>query len=455
MKTIAAISTAPAVGGIGVIRISGENALSVADKVFCGLSDRRKLSEKPGYTASFGFVKSLGGQKLDECVALVFKAPHSYTGEDVVELSCHGGLFLLKKVLEEVFKAGAVPAEAGEFTKRAFLNKKIDLTEAEAVASIISAQTDASAAAAMSAKDGALYKKIEGITSSLISLSAHLAAWTDYPDDDIEALDYDNLASVLNEAKKDCEELLQTFEVGQVVSEGIDTAILGRTNAGKSSLMNLICGELKSIVTDIEGTTRDIVETTVKMGNAVLKLSDTAGLRESDDKIEQIGITLSKKKIESAGLILAVFDSSKPLNEEDFALLEAIKNKCAILVINKSDLSPVWESEILRKYGKKTVLLSAKEEIGYNELVGAVEEELGTADFNPYAPMLATARQKSCCFEGLGCINECLEAIEMGLTLDAVNVSLDGAINSFLELTGERATEKITEEIFKNFCVGK
>ena len=455
MKTIAAISTAPAVGGIGVIRISGENALSVADKVFCGMSDRRKLSEKNGYTASFGYVKSLEGQKLDECVALVFKAPNSYTGEDVVELSCHGGLFLLKKVLEEVFKAGAVPAEAGEFTKRAFLNKKIDLTEAEAVASIISAQTDASATAAMSAKDGALYKKIESVTSSLISLSSHLAAWTDYPDDDIQELDYDNLASVLSEAQKDCEELLQTFDVSQVVSEGIDTAILGRTNAGKSSLMNLICGEQKSIVTDIEGTTRDIVQTTVKMGNAVLKLSDTAGLRESDDKIEQIGITLSKKKIESAGLILAVFDSSKPLNEEDFALLEAIKNKRAILIFNKTDLSPVWESNFLEKFGKKVVSLSAKDETGYSELVKATEQELGTAEFNPYAPMLATSRQKRCCYEGLKCIKESLEAVNMGLTLDAVNVSLDGAINSFLELTGERATEKITEEIFKNFCVGK
>ena len=455
MKTIAAISTAPAVGGIGIIRISGSEALSVADKVFQSVDINKKLSKMHGYTASFGFVHTLSGNKLDECVALVFKAPHSYTGEDVVELSCHGGLFLLQKVLEQVYDAGAVPAEAGEFTKRAFLNKKIDLTEAEAVASIISAQSDASAAAAMSAKEGALFHQIESICSDLVLLSAHLAAWTDYPEDDIEALNHEKIHAMLTHAKQETQVLLKTFDVSKAVSEGVDTAILGRTNAGKSSLMNLICGEQKSIVTDIEGTTRDIVETTVRFGNTLLKLSDTAGLRESDDEIEKIGISLSKKKIESAGLIFAVFDSSKPLFDEDFALLEAIKNKRAILIYNKTDLSAVWESDILEQYAKTVVRLSAKEATGYESLVKATEEILGTARFNPYAPMLATQRQRKCCQEALACLQEALQAMEFGLTLDAVNVSLDAAINAFLELTGERATEKITQEIFKNFCVGK
>ena len=408
-----------------------------------------------GYTAAYGFVQSAGGQKLDECVALVFKAPHSYTGEDVVELSCHGGLFLLKKVLEAVFAAGAIPAEAGEFTKRAFLNKKIDLTEAEAVASIIAAQSEASAAAALSAKEGALFQKISEINESLVSLSAHLAAWTDYPEDDIEALAQEDLEAVLRSAVNECEALLATFEVSQIVSEGVDTAILGRTNVGKSSLMNLICGEQKSIVTDIEGTTRDVVETSVRMGNAVLKLADTAGLRESEDTIEQIGISLSKKKAESAGLILAVFDCSKPLGEEDFALLQAIKNKRAILIYNKTDLSAVWESDYLANYGKPVVTVSAKSRAGYEALVNAVEEALGTKDFNPYAPLLATERQKQCLGTALSCLREALAALQSGLTLDAVNVSLDAAISAFLELTGERATEKITQEIFKHFCVGK
>ena len=455
MKTIAAISTAPAVGGIGVIRISGEQAIEIAQSVFRPLSTKKILSEIKGYTAAFGYVHTPDNRKLDECVALVFRAPHSYTGENVVELSCHGGLFLLKKVLEAVYAAGAVPAEAGEFTKRAFLNKKIDLTEAEAVASIIAAHSDASAAAAVSAKDGVLFQKIQKITSDLVLLSAHLAAWTDYPDDDIDALDFGQLEKTLSTAKKECEALLSTFDAAQIVSVGVDTAIIGRTNVGKSSLMNLICGEEKSIVTDIAGTTRDVVETSVRMGNAVLKLSDTAGLRESEDKVEQIGIELSRKKALSASFILAVFDVSKPLEDEDFALLETIKNKRAILVLNKTDLSAVWQPEILEKYAKKTVFLSAKEGNGYQNLVDAVEDALGTKDFNPYAPMLATERQKVCLLNASGCIEEALDAIHMGLTLDAVNVSIDSAINAFLELTGERATERITEEIFKNFCVGK
>ncbi|MBQ6381493.1 MAG: tRNA uridine-5-carboxymethylaminomethyl(34) synthesis GTPase MnmE [Clostridia bacterium] len=455
MKTIAAISTAPAVGGIGVIRISGDDAIAVAARVFRAVSTKKALCEMQGYTAAFGYVQNAAGQTLDECVALVFKAPHSFTGEDVVELSCHGGLFLLKKVLEAVYAAGAVPAEAGEFTKRAFLNKKIDLTEAEAVASIIAAQSDASAAAAMSAKEGALFQKISQINASLIALSAHLAAWTDYPDDDIEAIDTAHLKNVILQAKQESRELLETFEVSKIVAEGVETAILGRTNVGKSSLMNLICGEQKSIVTEIEGTTRDVVETSVRCGNVVLKLSDTAGLRQSEDKIEQIGIALSKKKAASAGLIFAVFDTSKPLSQEDFALLEAIKNKRAILIMNKIDLSAVWESSALAGFGKRIVAVSAKQAEGYEALVQAVEEELGTKDFNPYAPLLATARQKNCLATALSCMEEALEAIEAGLTLDAVNVSIDAAVSAFLELTGERATEKITDEIFKHFCVGK
>ena len=453
--TIAAISTAPAVGGIGVIRISGDDAVLIAEKVFCPLDNHKSLSTMKGYTAAYGYVYSRRGEKLDECVALLFRAPHSYTGEDVVELSCHGGLFLLKKVLEQVYFAGAIPAEAGEFTKRAFLNKKIDLTQAEAIASIISAQSDASAAAALSAKEGVLFKKIEEISGALISLSAHLAAWSDYPEDDIDAPDMASIEKTLVQTKDECEKLLKSFDIALVVNEGVETAIIGRTNVGKSSLMNLLCGEQKSIVTDIEGTTRDVVQTSVRVGNAVLNLSDTAGLRESEDTIEQIGIELSKQKARAASFILAVFDVSKPLNEEDFALLETIKNKRAILVLNKSDLSAVWEANILKKYGKKTVFLSAKSQNGLETLMEAVEDALGTKDFNPYAPMLATNRQKVCLLSALSCVNEALEAVHFGMTLDAVNVSIDSAVEAFLELTGQRATERISEEIFKNFCVGK
>lgn len=455
MKTIAAISTAPSVGGIGVIRISGDEAFSVADKVFTAINNKKKLTSMNGYTAAYGYVHDSKNEKIDECVALVFRAPNSYTGENVAELSCHGGIFLLKKVLEACFSAGAVPAEAGEFTKRAFLNGKIDLTEAEAVASIISAQSDSSAKAAINAKDGALNKKINEISDTLVSLSAHMAAWTDYPDDEIESLDYSTLSDVLSKIKKELQKLLDTFSAGQAVMQGIDTAIVGRTNVGKSTLMNLLCGENKSIVTDIEGTTRDVVQTTLRVGNVVLHLSDTAGLRNSDDEIEKIGIDLSRKKLESASLVLAVFDCTRHICDEDFAILEAIKNKPNVLVINKTDLSAVWESNILEKYSKSIVSISAKDGKGYDELVNAIESVLGTQSFNPYAPMLATERQKVCCENALSCIDEALEAVDCSLTLDAVNVCTDASLSSLLELTGEKATEKITNEIFEKFCVGK
>lgn len=453
MSTIAAISTAPAVGGIGIIRISGENAFSVGDSVFSSVKNK-KLSQMKGYTAAYGYIHK-DDEIIDECVALVFRAPNSYTGENVVELSCHGGIFILRKVLNLCFKNGAVPAEAGEFTKRAFLNGKMDLTSAEAVAAVISAQGDASAKAAVNAKNGALYKKIKEITDEMLKISAQMAAWIDYPDDDIAALDYDELKHFYSSVKSELEKLISGFDAGQAVTAGVDTVICGRTNAGKSTIMNLLCREEKSIVTDVEGTTRDVVETTVRVGNAVLRLSDTAGLRDSDDRVEKIGIELTRKKIASAGLILAVFDCSKPLNSEDFDLLETIKLRPHVLVINKSDLSSAFDIEELRKYSGNIVVISAKNGENTAGLENMIEKVLGTDCFNPYAPMLATERQKTQCVKALECIDEALDAIACGLTLDAVNVSSDGAVEALLELTGERATEKITDEVFRNFCVGK
>ncbi len=453
MRTIAAISTAPAVGGIGIIRISGEDAFSVGDCVFSSVKNK-KLSQMKGYTAAFGYI-CRDDEIIDECVALVFRAPNSYTGEDVVELSCHGGIFILRKVLNLCFENGAVPAEAGEFTKRAFLNGKMDLTSAEAVAAVISAQGDASAKAAVNAKNGALYKKIKFITEEMLKISAQMAAWTDYPDDDIASPDYEELKRFYSSVKSELEELISGFHAGQAVIAGVDTVICGRTNAGKSTIMNLLCREEKSIVTEVEGTTRDVVETTVRVGNAVLRLSDTAGLRDSDDCVEKIGIELTKKKIASAGLLLAVFDGSKPLLREDFDLLETIKLRPHVLIINKSDLPSAFDTKELQKYSENMVVISAKNGENTAELENKIEKVLGTDGFNPYAPLLATERQKTQCVKALECVNEALDAIVCGLTLDAVNVSSDGAVEALLELTGERATEKITDEVFKNFCVGK
>ena len=452
MKTIAAISTAPAVGGIGVIRISGEEALKIGEKVFSPKDKKKSISSLKGYTAAFGHIVK-DGETIDECIATVFRAPHSYTGEDIVELSCHGGIFLLNKVLEFVIESGAEPAQAGEFTKRAFLNGKTDLTGAEAVCNIISSQGNTALRAALAAKDGNLYRKINEILHKLTQLSAHMSAWVDYPDDEIEELGYDNLNRRFTLCLDELKKLVKTFDSGQVVTEGINTVIAGRTNAGKSSLMNILCGENKSIVTDIEGTTRDVVEVSVRVGNAVLNLADTAGLRKTDDKVEKIGIDGAKKRINSAGFVLAVFDGSQRITPQDKELLEMIRDIPHIIVINKSDLPLKLECECFSD--EPCVQISARDKSGIDELKAAVEKVLGTENFDPYAPLLANQRQRDCCKRAVKYLEEAIEATQLGMTMDAVNVSLDCSISALLELTGERATEKIVDNIFEQFCVGK
>ncbi|MBQ2568823.1 MAG: tRNA uridine-5-carboxymethylaminomethyl(34) synthesis GTPase MnmE, partial [Ruminococcus sp.] len=315
-STIAAISTAQGEGGIGVIRISGTDATAVADRVFQNIR-HRKLSDMSGYTAAFGKIIK-DGEELDEAVALVFRAPHSYTGEDVVELSCHGGIYITQQVLRAVLEAGAKPAQAGEFTKRAFLNGKIDLTEAEAVIDIISAKNRSAARAALSVKEGALRRRITQVKDDLLALAAHLSAWADYPEEDIAEVTDEMILTVCKSAEAALSRLLATYDSGQAVKQGIDTVIAGRPNVGKSTLMNLLSGYEKSIVTAIPGTTRDIVEDTVVAGDVMLRLSDTAGLRDTDDAVEKIGVDRAKQRLEQCGLLLAVFDNSRALEDFDF-----------------------------------------------------------------------------------------------------------------------------------------
>ena len=312
-KTIAAISTANGQGGIGVIRISGENALDVAERVFVSVNDKR-ITEMKGYTAAYGRIVD-DGEVLDEAVALVFRAPHSYTGENVVELSCHGGLYVTKRVLRAVLKNGAVPAEAGEFTKRAFLNGKMGLTEAEAVMDIISARGAQSARAALSCMEGRLRMRIDRVRDTLVNTAAHLSAWADYPEEDIPEVDGDHLSSSLNECRNELNSLLNSYDAGKIMREGVDTVIAGRPNVGKSTIMNLLSGCERSIVTSIPGTTRDVIEETVILGEIPLRLSDTAGIRNTNDPVERIGVEKARDRILKAGLVLAVCDSSKPFSD--------------------------------------------------------------------------------------------------------------------------------------------
>lgn len=452
-KTIAAVATGNAAGGIGVIRISGDKAIEIASKVFAPC-DNSSLTQLAGYRAKFGNI-ICNGEAADNAVALVFRAPKSYTGEDVVELSVHGGLYIVQKTLEAVFEAGAEPAEAGEFTKRAFLNGKMDLTQAESVADFISAQGDAAAKASFNLLQGALSKRISTVLESLVDSSALMAAWVDYPDEEIPELESETLEKTLEEAQKSLGTLIKNYENGQTITQGVDTAIVGKPNAGKSTLMNLLVGRDKSIVTDIAGTTRDVVEDSVRLGNLVLHLSDTAGIRESDDVVEAIGIRRAKEKIDSAALVIAVFDSSTPLDENDRQIIEKCKGKKAVAVINKIDLDETVTMPEIENAFNKTVYISAKNDSSLDTLENAVSELLGVSEFDSSAPILANIRQKNCCKAALFSIEEALFALQSGLTYDAVNVMIDSAVDSLLELTGKKATVEVVNNIFSKFCVGK
>lgn len=453
MKTICAIATGNSAGGIGVIRISGENAIAVADRVFTA-KDGSPLANLDGYRAKFGSV-IIDNQKADDAVALVFRAPKSYTGEDVVEISVHGGIFIVEKTLEAVLGAGAEPAEAGEFTKRAFLNGKMDLTQAESVADLISAQGETALRASYNALQGSLSNKINSVLENLMDCSALMSAWVDYPDEEIEELAPENLIETLENAKADLTSLVDNYDNGQAMLQGIDTVIAGRPNAGKSTLMNALSGKNKSIVTQIAGTTRDIVEETVRLGTLVLHLNDTAGIRQSDDVVESIGIQRALDKIDSAMFVIAVFDSSVPLSSDDYNLIEKCAGKKAVAIINKTDLNCKTDTAVIENAFSKVLYMSAKNNDGVLELEGAVKEILGIDSFDASAPMLANQRQKQCVKNALEHIDEALSASLSGLTYDAVNVMIDSAVDDLLMLTGRKANIEVVNNIFSKFCVGK
>lgn len=452
-KTIAAIASGNAPGGIGVIRISGENAIEIASSLFSP-ADGSSIRDLKGYRAKYGNI-IINGNKADNAVALVFRAPKSYTGEDVCELSVHGGMLALQNTLQAVFEAGAVPAGAGEFTKRAFLNGKIDLTQAESVAKIVSAQGQAELKASFNALQGVLSNEINSVLEKLLDVSALMAAWVDYPDEEIPELSESELSQTLDFAAEKLKNLLDNYDNGQTVTCGVETVIAGRPNAGKSSLMNMLSKTEKSIVTHIEGTTRDIVEDSVRLGDIVLHLKDTAGLRESDDIVESIGIEKAYRAIDSAGLILAVFDLSQKLSKEDFDLIEKCSGKNAVAVINKNDLQPEMDTSVIEKAFNSVVYISAKNNEGLDELASAVSNILGVADFDTNAPLLANLRQKQNCQNAYENILQAKEALEMNITFDAINVMVDSAAEELLSLTGKKATEEVVNNIFSKFCVGK
>lgn len=452
-RTIAAIATPNAPGGIGIVRISGDNAIKIASEIFVP-SSGINLNDSKGYRAHFGYVSD-GGEKIDEAVCLVFRAPASYTGENTAEISCHGGLYVTKRVLRAALNAGAVPAEAGEFTKRAFLNGKIDLAAAESVMALIGASGKQAATAALNTLDGNLSREIRGVAQSIVSVCASLAAWVDYPDDDIEDINSEDMLPVFENAQKSLSEIIRRYDCGRAVTDGIDAVIVGKPNVGKSTLMNMLTGFERSIVTDIAGTTRDIVEEKIVLGEIIMRVADTAGIRETENVVENIGVNLAKQRLERAELVLAVFDSSEPLNKEDIDIINQSKNKKAIALLNKSDLPLSADKKIIADSFTHVVELSASTGEGRDELEKAVSDICSTNDFDPNAACLTSERQRQCCINALAGIEDAIAAIKNGVTLDAVNVCADCAIDALLELTGEKATSAVVDEVFSRFCVGK
>lgn len=453
MATIAAVSTPNAVGGIAVIRISGEASIDVAEKIFTPFGGKR-VAEMQGYTCAYGIAHE-NGQRIDDCILTVFRAPHSFTGEDTVEISCHGGLFVSRKILRAALKNGAVTADAGEFTKRAFLNGKLDLTQAEAVMDVISAKGELELKMAENLREGAVFKAARRCSDRLLKLLSGLAAWTDYPDEDIPEVQPDVMLSELEAIHSELTALTRDYDRGRIVREGVSTAIVGRPNVGKSTLFNCLSGYERSIVTNIAGTTRDVVEESVILGDITLRLSDTAGIRETDDIIEGIGVDIAWKTVDSSELVLAVFDGSSPLTADDFELINKIKNKKWIAIVNKSDKEMLLDDSELQKLSIQTVYISAKDNQGISDLENAVKQmyELNEDSFSTVTA--ANERQKLCIDNAAAAVSTAIEAIEFGEMLDAVNVLLDEAEQYLLELTGERITDAVVDEVFSRFCVGK
>ena len=453
-STIAAIATPPGQGGIAVVRLSGPDSYRVAEQVFRPADSRKRVADAKGYTALYGQFAD-GEDLFDDGIALFYRAPRSYTGEDVVELSCHGGSAVARRLVEACLAAGAIPAGPGEYTRRAMLNGKLSLTQAEAVMDLISAGGRQGAALANAAKDGALARKIGAQQEVLTALQAHLTAWVDFPEEEVPALETGALRQSLEEVKAGLEELIQNYNAAAVLREGIDCAIVGRPNAGKSTLLNLLAGFDRAIVTPIAGTTRDVVEQAVQLGEIRLNLFDTAGLRETDDPVEAEGVRRSWAKLAEAGLVLAVFDGSSPLAKEDLDLAKRCAGCRAIALVNKEDLPFQFDTGAIAPYFAMVIPVCCKEEGAKKVIAEAVARLLGTARIDPHAASLSGQRQLSAALRARDGVQGALDAVDTGFGLDAVSVCVDDALEALYELTGEKASEAVIDQVFEKFCVGK
>lgn len=448
-RCIAAIATALSPAGLGVIRLSGENSIEIAASFFKSKKDVKSLK---GYEAAYGKIYE-DEFVLDDGVILVFKAPNSYTGEDVVEISCHGGLLILERVLKLCYKNGAIPAKRGEFTKRAYLNSKLTLTQAEAVMDIVSADSVGFLKAAGEVKNGSLYKKAKEVKEKLVEKAGHIAVYLDYPQDEIEEIEIKKLKKEIKEQKEKLEEILKNNRFESILKNGVKVSIVGNPNVGKSTIMNLICGEEKSIVTDIEGTTRDVLKHSVEINGINFIFCDTAGIRKTDDEVEKIGVERAIKALREADLILFVADEKT--KEEDLKILKENEDGKKILVYNKVDVG--YKKVSFKGYRFNKVLETTKEDLKTIEkLKEEIYKEQQLEGLNNKADLLIlNERQKKGIEKAILNLEEVLRFLEDGSYLDAISEMLDSAIESLLELTGEKVSDLVVEEIFSKFCVGK
>lgn len=454
--TIAAIATAVSNSGIGIVRISGEEALDVADRIFRPKKGNKKVSEMESHTVHYGYVMD-GEEVVDEVLLIVMRAPKTYTCEDVVEIDCHGGVLVMKRLLETVLKYGARPAEPGEFTKRAFLNGRIDLSQAESVIDVINAKNDLALKSSVSQLQGAVLNRIKKIREVILHELAFIESALDDPEH-YTLEDYqDELRSRIEDSLREVEKLLASSDNGKMMKEGINTVIVGKPNAGKSSLLNILVGEERAIVTEIAGTTRDILEEQIQIGGIGLNVIDTAGIRETDDIVEKIGVSRSREYLERADLVIYVVDSSTKLDENDRDIMNAIREKKAIVLLNKSDLETETDAEEIEKYLDKPVIsVSAKKCQGIEELEHTIENMFfsGKITFNDEI-YITNIRHKNALAEAKEDLTMVLRSIDDGMPEDFFTIDMMSAYEELGTIIGEAAGDDLVNEIFSKFCMGK
>ena len=454
--TIAAIATALGESGISIIRVSGKNSLKIVNSIFVSKSGESILNIKP-YTMRYGNIFELESKEnIDEVIVSFMKGPKSFTAEDTVEINCHGGIFSTKRILEEVLKAGARMADPGEFTKRAFLNGRIDLSQAEAVMDIITSKTNESMKSAVMQSEGRLSREINKLRENLLELIAHIEATVDYPEDDLEELTSESTTIKLNDILYKIETLINSADEGKILREGLNTAIVGKPNVGKSSLLNALLEQERAIVTEIEGTTRDVIEEYINVSGIPIKLIDTAGIRETEDIVEKIGVEKSREKIDQADLIIFMLDASRNLDDKDLDIIQYIKSKKYIILLNKTDLPRKINSGDFKQLSPKYIIdISAKTGFGIDELKNVIKELFFKGEIKTQNLFITNTRHKEALIKAKSNCQEAIIALKNTSAIDLASIDIRNAWYNLGEITGDTLEEDLIEKIFKNFCLGK